>query len=195
LCLENYQERIEEYTWRKCLTISNDNQQFELPLNKTNCINLGDHEQLYNFYYNISDSINNILPFTLLNPIFSHHLFEDVLSNKITVVDDKNNIIPYNKVINHNNPMIEVPIIDDPHNSVKKTRPEVNIDSFYYFKINQRIYFDTTKFQLFSDINHIDVYKRIFTQMGLDLGLGFYYRIYFIKPDLYKRKIPKLLLN
>jgi hypothetical protein len=168
------------------------------PSQKAMFIDLGNGEEKYNLNHNLSDDNPNAKIFTKSNPIFSHHLFEDIFANKITVVDEKGNIILSKKVLNHNNPLVEVSGSCDGTGRRSKPlffRNEVNIDSFYNFSINQHFYYDSTQNILHSEVNYIEVYKKIITSMGIDLGEAVYYRIYFIKPSQYKKRPQKRFLN
>jgi hypothetical protein len=162
-------------------------------------IDLGNGGEKYNLHHNLSDSNPKAKVFTKLNPVFSHHLFKDILANKITVVDEKGKIILAKKVLNHHNPLIEIPMLcGGGRGEIGKSlwkRNEVNIDSFYKFSINQHFYFDSSQNVLHSEVNYIEVYKNIITSMGIDLGEAIYYRIYFIKPSQYKKLPHKKYLN
>jgi hypothetical protein len=163
---------------------------------KSRCIDLGES---YANYRILDEEMyeSKIKIFTKLNPSFSHHLFQDIFDNKITIVDDKENIIPNKKVFDVNNPLIEVPVYDNDGNLrvTKKMRNEVNIDSFYLFEIKQHFYYDSISNILHSEVNYIDLYKRVVTNQGIDLGNGFHFRIYFIKPSQYKKRPQKRFLN
>ncbi len=67
---------------------------------------------------------------------------------------------------------IDVPIIDS--NGVttgtKKMRPEVNLDSFYKFRIKEEVIFDKESSRLFWRILGIAPVKNVITSMGLNLG-------------------------
>ena len=87
------------------------------------------------------------------------------------------------------NPAIEVPIFDssENQNGTKLMFNEINTDSFYYFKVTQDVYLDTVKKVLLSEVKYLDVCKNVVTDFGLYLGIGEYFRIYFVKPSLYKK--------
>ena len=67
---------------------------------------------------------------------------------------------------------IEVPIIDS--NGVttgtKKMRPEINLDSFYKFRIKEEVIFDKESSRLFWRILGIAPVKNVITSMGVNLG-------------------------
>jgi hypothetical protein len=163
---------------------------------KSKCVDLGES---YATYRILTDEIqeSQIKIFTKLHPSFSHHLFQDIVDEKITIVDQIENKIPNKKVFEVNNPMIEVPVYDDDGNVNKtiKMRNEVNIDSFYLFEIKQHFYFDSAKNILHTEVNYIDLYKRIVTNQGIDFGNAFHFRIYFINPKLYKKRPQKRYLD
>ncbi len=164
---------------------------------KKSFVDLGESFAKYRILNDITKE-SNIKIFTKLNPSFSHHLFEDILANKITIVDDKENIIPNRKVFEFNNSPVEVPVFNDEDGrfiKTKKMRNEVNIDSFYLFEIKQHFYYDSINNILQSEVKYIDLYKSVVTNQGLNLGDGFHFRIYFIKPSQYKRRSQKRFLN
>lgn len=180
-------------SFTSCFNSSND--KFTASIKK-HSVDLGIMETNYNLL-NGEDHENELKIFTKSNPSFSHHLFEAILSNKVTVVDEKENKIQNKKVFEVNNPPIDVPVYDDEGNIkvYKKMRNEINVDSFYNFSINQHFYYDSSKSILHSSVNFIDVYKRFITTSGVDLGNGFHFRIFFINPKLYKKRPQKRFLN
>ncbi len=164
---------------------------------KSMFIDLGNAAEKYNLHHNLSDSNPKAKVFTKLNPVFSHHLFKDILSNKITVADEKGKIITAKKVLNYGNPLVEILGSCDGKGNISKSlflRNEVNIDSFYNFAISQHFHYDSINNILLSEVNYVDFYKRIFVQ-GIDLGEAFHFRIYFIKPSQYKRRPQKRFLE
>jgi gliding motility associated protien GldN len=79
---------------------------------------------------------------------------------------------------------IEVPIIDSNgvQIGVKKTKPEVNLDSFYKFKIKEEVIFDKESSRLFWRILGIAPIKNIITSQGIDLGESELFWVYY--PDM-----------
>ena len=79
---------------------------------------------------------------------------------------------------------IEVPIIDSNgvQTGVKKTKPEVNLDSFYKFKIKEEVIFDKESSRLFWRILGIAPVKNIITSQGIDLGESEMFWVYY--PDM-----------
>lgn len=67
---------------------------------------------------------------------------------------------------------IDVPIIDSNGVTVgtKKMRPEINMDSFYKFRIKEEVIFDKESSRLFWRILGIAPVKNVITSMGLNLG-------------------------
>ncbi|HTB52711.1 MAG TPA: hypothetical protein VK718_08045 [Ferruginibacter sp.] len=196
LCLKRMIDSIEpqQFIWSTAYSSCfNDSDISLTTAKKMRCIDLGNSEQVYNFKYDVMNDSSNMKVFTLKNPWFSFHLFDDMLSGKVTVVDDHYNIIPAKKVINYGNPVIEVPIYDDTTGNqiaVKKVQAEVNIENFYEYGINQHFYFDPVKNILYSEVNYVNVYENVITSQGIFLGRGVHFRVYFVKPALYKK--PKI---
>jgi gliding motility associated protien GldN len=79
---------------------------------------------------------------------------------------------------------IEVPIIDSNgvQTGVKKTKPEVNLDSFYKFKIKEEVIFDKESSRLFWRILGIAPIKNIITSQGVNLGESELFWVYY--PDM-----------
>ena len=188
------------FNWKKYYSICNNIEPAKkiTKEEKAKLIDLGKSWEHYFLKNDLTENSYDFKVFTKINAGFSHHLFEDIFKNKITAVDDKNNIIPGSKILNVNNPFIEFPVFDGGDGRVfapRKIRNEVNIDSFYNFRICQQVYLDTATNLLLSEVKYVDVYRKIVTPQGLDLGDGFFYRIYFIKPSLYKKPNTKGYLN
>jgi hypothetical protein len=136
--------------------------------------------------------------FTLKNPVFSHHLFEDLLKGRITAVDINNyNIIPAKKTMGYGSASVQVADYDSLGDitGYKTVQPEVNIDSFYKYSINQHFYFDNVNNILYSQVNYMDVYKKIYTSQGVYLGEAPLFRVYFVRPALYKKPEVKHFLD
>ncbi|MBI3883934.1 MAG: gliding motility protein GldN [Sphingobacteriales bacterium] len=79
---------------------------------------------------------------------------------------------------------IEVPIIDSNgiQTGVKKTRPEINLDSFYRFRIKEQVIFDKESSRLFWRILGIAPVKNIITSQGINLGQTELFWVYY--PDM-----------
>lgn len=79
---------------------------------------------------------------------------------------------------------IEVPIIDENGNTtgIKKVRPEINLDSFYKFRIKEEVIFDKESSRLFWRILGIAPVKNIITSQGIDLGPTELFWVYY--PDM-----------
>jgi hypothetical protein len=188
-----------QFSWTPSFTgcLNTKNEEVLLREKKLKCIDLGESYAMYKILdHGIEKSGLKI--FTKLHPILSHHLFQDILDKKITIVDERENRINNNKVFEVNNPPMEIPIYDGGDGRMVKPtirKNEVNVESFYLFEIKQHFYFDTISNILYSEVNHIDVYKRIITSAGIDLGYGFHFRIYFVKPSQYKKRPQKRYLN
>lgn len=164
---------------------------------KQKCIDLGNKDEKYDFHYALFDSNSKAKIFTSFDPILSKHIYEDILAKKITAVDLFNNYIPAEKIFEVQNPEIEVNEYDKEGKVIKilKLRNQINMDSIYNFSISQHFYFDSVNNILHSEINYVDVNKRAITSEGVDFGIGFYFRVYFIKPSLYKKRPQKRYLN
>ena len=67
---------------------------------------------------------------------------------------------------------IDVPIIDSNGVTVgtKKMRPEINLDSFYKFRVKEEVIFDKESSRLFWRILGIAPVKNVITSMGVNLG-------------------------
>ncbi len=67
---------------------------------------------------------------------------------------------------------IEVPLFDSVGNQIgsKRMRPEVNLDSFYKFRIKEEVIFDKESSRLFWRILGIAPVKNVVTSMGVNLG-------------------------
>ncbi len=67
---------------------------------------------------------------------------------------------------------IEVPIFDENGNQTgtKKMRPEINLDSFYKFRIKEEVIFDKESSRLFWRILGVAPVKNVITSMGVNLG-------------------------
>ncbi len=166
-------------------------------IEKLKCVDLGNTEEKYDFHYSLFDTTVKAKIFTQLNPILSKHIYEDILAKKISAVDILENLIPSEKILEVDNPEIEINEYDKEGNikGIIKARNEINLDSLYNFTINQHFYYDTTNNVLHSEINFMDVNKRFITTAGLDFGIGLLFRIYFVKPFLYKRRPQKRFLE
>jgi hypothetical protein len=200
LCLQKIIDSAKgrEFVWETCFSSCfNTSDNSLIPQQKKRCIDLGSYEQAYDFNYDIKKQNADAKVFTLKNPVFFRHLYEDILGKKITVADENNNMIPSGKVLEYRNPAIEIPVYDSNGNVIttKKIFPEINPDSFYEFSINQHFYFDTSRKILHSEINYIDVYRNVVTSTGIELGKTIYFRIYFINPALYKKPKVSRFLN
>lgn len=79
---------------------------------------------------------------------------------------------------------VTVPIYDDNNNIVeyKTTMPEVNLDSFYKFRIKEEVIFDKESSRLFWRILGIAPLKRVITTSGVDLGDAEMFWVYY--PDM-----------
>ncbi len=79
---------------------------------------------------------------------------------------------------------IEIPIIDS--NGVttgtKKVQPEINLDSFYKFRIKEEVIFDKESSRLFWRILGIAPVKNVITSLGIDLGPTELFWVYY--PDM-----------
>lgn len=79
---------------------------------------------------------------------------------------------------------IEIPIIDS--NGVttgtRKVRPEINLDSFYKFRIKEEVIFDKESSRLFWRILGIAPVKNVITSQGIDLGPTELFWVYY--PDM-----------
>jgi hypothetical protein len=199
LCLKdvidtnNFQQLLWQAAYSSCY---NDSHKILTTAIKNKCIDLGNAEAMYNFNYDVTSDSLPATVFTKKNAVFSHHLYEDILNNKLTAIGDSNKIIAAGKIINYGVDSIQVMIGDDTTSSAVKTIfPDVSIDSFYKFTINQHFYFDTVNDILYSEVNYIDVNKEVITSQGVDLGTAAWYRVYFIAPALYKPKLAKRFLN
>ena len=88
LCLQTINDTTQpsQLIWNAGFSTCFNNQDIPLtPSLKKQCVDLGSSEQLYNF----STAIANNMPaeiFTLKNPEFSHHLYEDILRKKLIKV-------------------------------------------------------------------------------------------------------------
>lgn len=81
-------------------------------------------------------------------------------------------------------PEIDVPIIDSNgvQVGVRKMRNEINLDSFYKFRIKEEVIFDKESSRLFWRILGIAPLKRVITSSGLDLGDAEMFWVYY--PDM-----------
>lgn len=79
---------------------------------------------------------------------------------------------------------IDVPIYDEFGNQtgVKTMAPEVNLDSFYRFRIKEEVIFDKESSRLFWRILGIAPVKSIITTMGLNIGDSELFWVYY--PDM-----------
>ena len=79
---------------------------------------------------------------------------------------------------------IEVPIMDSNgvQTGVKKMRPEINLDSFYKFRIKEEVIFDKESSRLFWRILGIAPVKNVITSMGVNLGETELFWVYY--PDM-----------
>lgn len=79
---------------------------------------------------------------------------------------------------------IEVPLYDSLGNltGTVTMRPEVNLDSFYKFRIKEEVIFDKESSRLFWRILGIAPVKNIITSMGVDLGETELFWVYY--PDM-----------
>lgn len=79
---------------------------------------------------------------------------------------------------------IDVPIYNElgEQTGVKKMRPEVNLDSFYKFRIKEEVIFDKESSRLFWRILGIAPVKNIITTMGVYVGESELFWVYY--PDM-----------
>lgn len=79
---------------------------------------------------------------------------------------------------------IEVPLYDSLGNLTgsKTMTPEVNLDSFYKFRIKEEVIFDKESSRLFWRILGIAPVKNVITSMGVDLGEAELFWVYY--PDM-----------
>jgi len=79
---------------------------------------------------------------------------------------------------------IDVPIFDSVGNNIgsKKVTPEVNLDSFYKFRIKEEVIFDKESSRLFWRILGIAPVKNIIASQGIDLGPTELFWVYY--PDM-----------
>jgi len=189
----------DKLVWKQYFSgLINDSNHILPPAEKAKCIDYGNSDAMYNFMHSWSDDNLPSKILTLKNPGFSHHLYQAILDGKITAADDKLNIIPANKFLRYNSgPPIRVPQFDDEGNEKGYITMynEFNVDSVYKFIINQHFYLDTVKKVLYSEVNYITAVKRIVTSVGLDLGDAEFFRVYFVKPALYRKPAEKRFIN
>lgn len=79
---------------------------------------------------------------------------------------------------------IDVPLYDSVGNPIgsKKMRPEINLDSFYKFRIKEEVIFDKESSRLFWRILGIAPVKNVITSMGVALGETELFWVYY--PDM-----------
>ncbi len=79
---------------------------------------------------------------------------------------------------------IDVPIFDSLGNNIgnRKVTPEINMDSFYKFRIKEEVIFDKESSRLFWRILGIAPVKNIITSQGVDLGPTELFWVYY--PDM-----------
>jgi hypothetical protein len=203
LCLKEitgWQQFIWQSSFSSCYNNSNNRL---ITKQKKGYVDLGNSVQVYNPLYfgdssydpRIVNTATNIFGFG--NPALASNLFEDIFDNKITAVDDSNNIISPEKILQYKNPPLEIPTYDTAGNlsGSKMIQPELNVDSFYRYKIYQHFYFDTANDILYSEVNYIDLLRYEFDSIENSFRDAVYCRIYFIKPSLYKKAIRHRFLN
>ncbi|NOT90799.1 hypothetical protein [Ferruginibacter sp.] len=123
---------------------------------------------------------------------------KDITKKKIKAYNAEKNIYPEEKNIlsiqktysYHLSP-IKVPVFDDYGvlKTYKTITPEVNYDSIYNFLIVQDFYFDFVSEKLYSKVIAVIPRTRVFTSMGIDLGLTNHWGLIFPEE---KKKIIKL---
>ena len=79
---------------------------------------------------------------------------------------------------------IEVPIYNEngEQTGTKKMRPEINLDSFYKFRVKEEVIFDKESSRLFWRILGIAPVKDVITSMGVNLGATEMFWVYY--PDM-----------
>ena len=187
------------FNWKKYYSVCNNIEPSKkiTPSAKKKLIYLGQASVMYNFLNNVDDETRGFKVFTKLKQGFYRTLYKDIINNKVTAVDEYDKIIEGKKIKEVKNPAIEVPIFDSSgnQNGSKLMFNEINTDSFYYFKITQDVYLDTVKNVLISEVKYLDVSKNVYTDFELYLGIGFYFRIYFIKPSHFKKLKTKAYMD
>ena len=187
------------FNWKKYYSVCNNIEPTKkiTPAAKKKLIYLGEASVMYNFTNNVDDETRGFKVFTKLKQDFYRNLYSDIFENKVTAVDEYNNVIDGVKVQEVKNPPIEIPSFDSSgnQNGTRLAFNEINFDSFYYFKITQEVYLDTVKNVLLSEVKYLDVCKNVYSDIGIYFGIGPYFRVYFIKPSLYKKPKTKKYLN
>ncbi len=194
LCLNYITEK--EFTWNACISTCYDNNRTSKASPKKRWIDYGNSEQTYNLMYDPVNARASSRILSVRNPQLARHLLEDIMDKKITAVDDSFNIIPGSKILQYKNDPVTIPVYDSTGeiSAYQTVYNEINVDSFYEFGINQHFYLDTINNVLHSEVNYIDVYRKVITSMGVYLGKTKFFRIYFIKPSLYvKPKMKRFL--
>jgi hypothetical protein len=159
------------FSWYNLFNVAFNNNPSVAP-NK-NMIYIGTIEKSYNFSpdANLSDSRKLLTAksqgiMTYVNKDYQKGLFSINDPNTGKKIKDKTYF-----TLSHE--IYEVPVYDSLGEQVgyKKVKPELNLDSFYNFKITQDVYFDTKKEVLVSKIKNVTVQKKVITSSGVYLGL------------------------
>jgi hypothetical protein len=159
------------FSWYDLFNVAFNNNPAIAP-NK-NMIYIGTIEKSYNFSpdANLSDSRKLLTAksqgiMTYVNKDYQKGLFSINDPNTGKKIKDKT----YFTLSHETN---EVALYDSlgEQTGYKKVKQELNLDSFYNFKITQDVYFDTKKEVLVSKIKIVTVQKKVITSSGEYLGL------------------------
>ena len=171
------------------LSLLDNSKEFTTARDKTKMVDYGNSEQVYDLKYTTGNVHSTASILTLKNPMLIKHLLDDLFAQKITAVDDYLDVIPVEYLTQFRNPQYAVPVFDTMGNIIeyRKMWMEMNMDKIYEYGISQHFYFDTVINTLYSVVNFVDVYRNVYSDIGLCIGRQFYFRVYFTPPSLYKK--------
>jgi hypothetical protein len=171
------------FTWYNLFNVAFNHKATATPTK--DMIHIGEVTGWYNFSPSQSNSSGKLI--TTKNPNVMVLVNRDFQKGLITAYNPTTGKkITDKKYFTVLNETIEVPTFDSLGEQIgyKKIRPELNLDSFYNFKITQDVYFDTKNEVLISKVKKVTVQKQVITSSGVYLGLTEFATIYFDRASL-----------
>lgn len=179
------------FTWYRLFNVAYNNKPSLSPT--ANMVFIGNIDSRYNLSGQITPSDNKRLLTSktsdlmrMINDDYQKGLFSIYNPNTGKRITNK-------KYFTQSNDSLTVPTYDSTGTiaGYKIVSPELNLDSFYNFKINQDVWFDPIHEVLISKVKSVTVQKKVITSAGIYLGNSDFATIYYDKPAAVEAKKAK----